>query len=237
MRIESYTVAHYGADYIGYALSSVAPFVDRMHVVYTPRPSHGHATELPCPDAREALMAEVSHLPRVRWHETDRFRDEGPQRDHALSLCEGDLALVVDCDEVWDGAALEAFLRFAWDGPQRDTLVRCRSPWRSFSWVCDDEMMPVRAIKKDGRGSAGFDGHFWHFGYAIRSEVMRYKLAIHGHKQELRPGWYGEKWEPWPPGDDLHPTCEGFWHPQPLDRDLLPPVMWRHPFWEMEPIP
>lgn len=243
MRVESYTVAHYGADWLGWALRSVEPFVDRMHVAYTPHPSHGHVTDAACPDSREAVMEAAFSVgsPKLRWHDVALFWQEGPQRDHALSLCDGaDLALVVDCDEVWDGAELERFLRFAWDGPQRDSLVACRTPWRSFRWLCEDPMQPVRAVKKAGSGVAGFPldaGRFWHFGYCVRSEVMRYKWRIHGHRGEAVEGWFERKWEPWPPVDDVHPTGCGPWNPRPMDRGRLPAMLREHPFWDMEPVP
>jgi len=241
MRIESYTILHYGADYVGYALRSVEPFVDRMHVVYTPHPSHGSRATVAPPEGRAQLHAAAMTAGRkVVWHDVDGFWQEGPHRDYALSLCQGDLALVVDADEVWDGAVLEQVLQFAYDGPQRDTLVACKTPWRSFRWLCQDPMQPVRVIKKSGQAVAGFPldrGWFWHFGYAVRTPIMTYKWQIHGHVSEMRPHWFRDKWAPWPPVQDVHPTCERTWYPEPFDRERLPALMHEHPFWDLEVIP
>lgn len=242
MRVESYTIAHYGKSYIGYALRSVYDQVDALHVCYTPHPSHGHVTDATPPDSRDEMFeAATSVGPKVRWHETDLFWQEGPHRDYALSLCRGDLALVVDCDEVWHPLTLEAALRMAWDGgPKWKWRVNFLTPWRSFNWICRDDMWPDR-IHDLRRGSdIGYVpthlGPIWHFGYAVRDEVLRYKMACHGHKDEWRDGWFEEKWSPWPPVKDVHPTCEGFWNPEPMNREALPEVMSTHPWWDVEPI-
>jgi len=242
MRIESYTVLHYGLDYLPYAIKSVIDQVDRFHVVYTPHPSHGSRTDVPPPETRAQLHAAAMAVgPKVVWHDVDAFWQEGPHRDYALSLCQGDLALVVDADEVWDGAMLERVLRFAYDGAHRDTLVACKTLWRSFNWLCEDPMQPVRVIKKAGTGTAAFapdGGWFWHFGYAVRDEICRYKWRCHGHLAEFRQGWFEEKWEPWPPVDDVHPTCaDHMWDPKLFDKERLPEVLRGHPFWDLEMIP
>jgi hypothetical protein len=244
MRVESYTVAHYGKDYLPWALSSVYDQVDKLHVVYTPHPSHGHATDARCPDSREEMFeAATSVGPKVRWHETDLFWQEGQHRDYALSLCRGDLALVVDCDEVWDAGVLEQALRMACDGDAHKWRVNFTTPWRSFGWVVRDPLQPDRIYDKRRGADAGHIGYvppdlgpIWHFGYAVCDEVMAYKMLCHGHKGEWRDGWFEEKWSPWPPVDDVHPTCEGFWNPEPMDRETLPDVMRSHPWWDVEPI-
>ena len=248
MRVESYTILHYGAAYVGYALRSIQPHVDRAHVVYTPHPSHGSRTDVPPPETRDELHAAAMDAgPHVIWHDVDAFWQEGQHRDYALSLCRGDLALVVDADEVWDGAVLERALRHAYDGSARQWLVNFQHYWRSFSWVCRDNMWPVRihdlrqpAKRRDGSGSVAYIpkdlGEIHHFGYAVRTEICQYKWRCHGHIAELRPEWWA-KWEAWPPGDDVHPTCLDTWTPEPYDKERLPGVLRDHGFWGMEPIP
>ncbi len=51
MNIHSYTIVHYGADYLGYALKSIYDNVDQMHVIYTPHPSHGYRIDIPSIDS------------------------------------------------------------------------------------------------------------------------------------------------------------------------------------------
>jgi len=241
MRVSGLTILHYGADYIGYAIRSVYDHVDVHHVVYTPTPSHGHQTTAVCPETKEQLLAQVlAYDPqhKIRWHEVDAFRWEGQHRDYALSLCQGDLALVVDCDEVWDGEALDQALKTAWDGEARNWLINFTTLWRSFDFCCRDNMWPVRIIdKRQKEGTAYIPkelGDIYHFGYAVRSQIMAYKVGIHGHKGEWRPNWWKEKWEVWPPPRDCHPTCLDTWFPVPYQRDRLPKLMRTHPFYGLE---
>jgi len=239
VHVEAYCIAHYGADYIGYALASVEPHVDKIHVVYTPHPSHGRTTDLPCPDTRQAMMDAALDVPKTIWHETSLFWQEGPHRDFAESLCRGDLALVVDCDEVWHGEVLEQALKMAYDGEAKRWRVNFTTPWRSFKWVVTDPLWPDRIIDlRPGKKGYGYvsASPIWHFGYATRTDIVKYKMSIHGHAGEWRPNWFADKWTPWPPVDDLHPTNVNFWYPQPLDRNRLPAIMHKHPFWELEPI-
>lgn len=235
MRVESYTALHYGKDYLRWAMLALRYHVRRAHVVYVPRPSHGHRTNLPCPETRDELRAEVADLPWVAWHDAS-FRHEGKHRDFALSLCEGDLALVVDADEVWAGDVLGRVLRHVYDEAKaRQWLVNFSTPWRSFDWLCTDEMWPVRIHDLRQHAKTGSYvpkelGPVYHFGYAVTDRVMRYKTAVHGHKGEWREGWLEEKWDRWPPSRDVHPTCEDTWHPEPFSRYDLPRLMWDHPF-------
>ena len=242
MRTESLMVLHYGLDYIGFALRSIYDQVDRIHVVYTPHPSHGTQTTLTPPDSREDLMAAALAVgPKVQWHDVNRFYQEGQHRDYALSLCRGDLVLVVDADEVWKPAELEAALKHAYDtAGSRTWLVNCITLWRSFRWVVRDNMWPIRIhdLRQPKDAGPGYIpqemAQFYHFGYAVRDQVLKYKMACHGHVGEWRQDWYATKWDVWPPQPDSHPTCLDTWFPEPFDRKLLPEVMWGHPFFNVE---
>lgn len=243
MQTDAYMIIHYGRDYAPYAIQAIDPLVDRIHVLYTPTPSHGHAANVPCPETREELRAACEGASgKVFWREAP-FRAEGAQRDYALSLCRpGGLALVVDCDEVWRPDVLETALQMAWDGSARTWRLRFTTLWRSFRWVCRDEMLPERIHDlRPGRQERWAAippelGEIHHFGYAVRDKIMRYKMLCHGHKGEWRPGWYEQKWSPWPPVQDVHPTCVGFWNPKPYDPAALAPNMRDHPFWGLERI-
>ena len=242
MRVEVYQIVHYGLDYIGSALRSVYNQVDAIHVVYSPHPSHGFKTDLLPPETREQLMAAALDVgPKVQWHDVDRFWTEGPHRDYALSLCRGDLALVVDADEVWEPATLEAALKHAYDkADARTWLINFTTPWRSFRWVVRDNMWPVRIhdLRQPQDAGPGYIpkelGDIWHFGYAVRDSIMKYKLSCHGHRREWRPDWYLTKWDVWPPQPDCHPTCLDTWFPEPYNKNKLPQVMWGHPFFNVE---
>jgi len=243
LKVESITILHYGLDYLPFALKSVYDQVDRLHVVYTPHPSHGHKTDAACPETEDELKeAALSVGPKVEWTKVERFWREGEHRDYALSLCgDADVALVVDADEVWDPDVLERALAAVWDGSAGTWRLEFRTPWRSFNWLCTDHMKPDRLRdqrpgRRDEFGYLPPEWDVWHFGYAVPSEILRYKMKIHGHLNEWRPGWYEEKWEPWPPVDDVHPTCKDTWHPAPFDKERLPGLMKLHEFWSLEKI-
>lgn len=251
MEVHSCTILHYGASYLAYALKSVYDQVNRLHVFYNPTPSHGTQTKLTCPDSRDdLLLAAFAYDPdeKIRWYETDH-RQEGPQRDAALEVCRqagAELVLVVDCDEVWSPSTLQLCLAHAYygrgpSGPSRNWLLNFTTLWRSFNWVCTDDLWPVRMIdlRQSEKTTAYLPreyGATYHFGYAVRDEVLRYKMAIHGHHAEWRPDWYDTKWNAWPPPDDCHPTNLNFWHPKPFDKENLPQVMRSHPWWGAERI-
>ena len=247
MNVQSYTILHYGADYLPYALRSVYDYVDQLHVIYTPTPSHGTMIDAAPPDSREELLhAAFAHNPdkKIKWYDVDWIRDEGPQRDTAVQICKqngADLVLVVDCDEVWPAATLQKALDYAWvHRSARNWLINFTHFWRSFDWVCRDNAWPVRIIDlrhDDGTGYIPKElGDIYHFGYAVRDEILKYKWLIHGHKAEMRPDWWA-KWNAWPPVDDCHPTNgEGWWKPERFDKAQLPVILLEHKFYNVERI-
>jgi len=247
MRVHSYTICHYGVSYLPYALRSVYDQVDQLHVVYTSHPSHGHRTDQPPPETREEIIkAAFAYDPqgKIRWYETDIWQ-EGPQRDRAVQICQeagAEMVLVVDCDEVWPYETLRQDLAFAQiQNKARNWLVNMLHFWRSFNWACSDNNWPVRIIDLRHKDSVGYlpqeFGRVWHFGYAVRDKIQKYKWQIHGHKDEGRPDWFEEKWDPWPPAMDCHPTNDNnWWMPEPFDKALLPEFMREHPFHNLERI-
>lgn len=243
MKVLAYCCLHYGKDYLPWAVRSVYDQVDRFVVLYCPHPSHGHRTDLPCPDGRDELVAAAHrHDPdgKVEWHDGDWWQ-EGSHRTSVRDHWRGeDLILPVDADEVWDARTLETMLTFGFDHDAHDYLLQSfLHLWRSFGWGCIDQMAPVRVIKPAGSGVAYLPkvGRAWHFGYAQRPEVVGYKWAIHGHKNELRPGWFGDVFMKWPERrTDLHPTCENVWNAESYDKEEMPGFMREHPFYDLEVI-
>ena len=245
-RIIAYMVAHYGKDYIPYALRSIVNHVSHVNIFYTPHPSHGHQTTAQCPETKEEIwQASDIGSDKIRRYELKNIFYEGQQRDHAVELCKqegADLILVVDCDEVWPAEVLTQALEFVWiENKARQWLINFTHLWRSFNWVCRDQGWPVRIL--DMRYNSGLAyvpkefGDIYHFGYAVSNSIMAYKWKIHGHRDELRPGWFENKWLQWPPPPDCHPTnSEGFWNPVPFDRDQLPSVLHDHPFFHLEKV-
>lgn len=250
MKTASYTICHYGSAYLDWALRSVSPLVDKSLILYTNHPSHGHRVDIPPIESRDEIMNSITNWNKLQWLDTDNFWQEGGQRDYAVSVAgrDADLVLVLDYDEVWEHSTLENVLKHVWDSNSaRNWLLNFSAHfWRSFNFACHDENWPVRIIDTRHSGGIGYIpielGPVWHFGYAISTKVLQYKLAIHGHHDELRPNWFEEKWQAWPPVEDCHPTNgrkdngEGWWNPQPFDRYLLPSLLHSHPYFNLTKI-
>lgn len=255
MRVNSYTILHYGKDYLTYSLSSVRQVVQNSYVFYTPTPTHGHTSDLAPPETRKEILDSiyVHHgegiftLPeKCVWAETAfNFNHEGQQRDYCLAKAAmgADLVLVLDYDEVWPESVLRAALDYVWqENKARNWLINFTHLWRGFDWCCRDDAWPVRIIDtRHNEGTAYIPrelGEIYHFGYAISDELMRYKLSIHGHKGEIRPEWYEMKWLVSPPVEDCHPANgrktdgTGYWNTEPFDRNSLPEIMRNHPLWK-----
>jgi len=252
--IMSYTICHYGVSYLEYALRSVYPIVDKSFVFFTPHPSHGHSSNLPPLETRDEIMASIpsSEWNKLTWVDTNGFYQEGEQRNYAVQtlINEGaSIILNVDYDEIWEQSNLDNSIKSVWDrNITRNWLCNMLHFWRSFNFVCEDDGWPVRII--DTRHTSGLNylspvefGKVNHFGYAITSELLRYKMSLHGHKNEWRKDWYEKCWLPWPPGNNVHPTNdlkengEGWWNPKPYDKNLLPDFMRSHKWYNEELIP
>ncbi len=250
MRI-AYTAAHYGKEYFAWAIRSVQDFVDEIHVIYTDLPSFGYPTNVACPDQESELREEAHRFLRkdlpLFWH-PGRWKSEGEHRNEILRIAKhrgAEIILSLDTDEVWDRKTLEEQLLAAERAPERDTLVPFVHFWRSFSHICSDPSRPVRIIKPAGVGIRYAEQKVpvLHFGYSIREELIRYKIAIHGHRGEWREEWLSSKFLSWAPGQltkDVHPTCgwnssfnDYFWNVRPVDPELtlvLDGTMHDHPY-------
>lgn len=231
-------VLHYGREWLFHSMRSVRPYVDEIFVFYTPKPSFGHSTSLPCPETREELM-EISKQFGVKWFEGEYVREQ-QHRDSAVVVCDragADTILVVDADEVWDPDHLKGVLNYVDGSKVKEWRVNMRHFWRSLNWICDDPCMPVRVIVPGGAGEGYLPvelGKVWHMGYAQSSRIIRYKMAIHGHANVIPPGWFKNVFLKWKPGvNDVHPTNEDFWHPKLFDKQEVESLVGDHPYYRL----
>lgn len=247
MRIISFTVLHYGSCYLKYALASVNPAVDAQYVLYTSQGSHGHRTSLPCPDTRDQLaaLAIAGAGDKLRWVEKD-FDSEGQQRDYIHQLePDADVIIVVDADEIWSELALSEGISKV---TTRDFVAkRQRVPfwhyWRSFKrGFMHDPAWPERIIcpkvNNNDRATLMTEGQIHHFGYAQRSEIVRYKLETHGHHNEFRHDvdWFTDVFMA-NRQTDCHPVGSDAWNCEDMDVSALPSVLNDHPFRDLDVIP
>lgn len=245
MKIVAFTALHYGIEYLDAAIRSVAPFVHEWHFAYSPVGSHGLRVPIQCPETGQQLRAAaeqafsrsaLQHNFTYNWY-TENWYSEGQQRDSIQRHApDADLIIVVDSDEVWAPEAIADALRVGAAQQTRDGLVPFWHFWRSFGWMCSDAQRPVRLIRP--HAPAGLTYHnlppVYHFGYAQRPEIVRYKIRIHGHRNEWRRDWLQrfEAWTPDGPHEDLHPVVYDLWTARPFAREQMPDILREHPYYE-----
>jgi hypothetical protein len=80
----------------------------------------------------------------------------------------------------------------------------------------------------------------YHFSTAQRMDIMRYKLEIHGHKDEIRPNWLSGIYEAWQPGmvidKGLHLVSYDLWNAVPFDKTTMPEILKQHPNYDKDVI-
>jgi hypothetical protein len=247
MKIVAYVALHYGKDYLAAAIHSVIEHVEELHVIYTSVGSHGHRTDVQCPETRKELYAIAYEAARHKlfWHD-GAWPYEGAQRDAIYEYApDADMILVLDADEVWaDGLAAYA-IEFA----QAANIRRIRVPmlhlWRSFyRGFAHDPAYPHRVIMPHApEGETTLhtwsdSQRIWHFGYAQRSDIVQYKLLTHGHKNEFRRDcdWFNDVFMT-NRQTDCHPVGSDAWNCEDIDQANLPTPLYTHPYRWIEVIP
>jgi hypothetical protein len=202
-----------------------------------------------CSDTRERLQQQAwsnDDKNKVVWHNGVWFR-ENQHRNAAFDYArkhEFDIVVALDSDEVWNTQYLKELIQEVYEKRSEKCLVWMRHLWRSFNYICDDPMRQER-IYYIGPNKTGLiysdkpTNQVWHFGYARRFEDIEYKISIHGHSKEWilpKQRWFEEKYKPFPPVMDVHPTCRDTWNPKPFNRNELPELMMDHPWFDKEVI-
>lgn len=247
-KILAYCPLHYGAEYLDAAIRSIAPFVDKIVILYSPEPSYGFGTVHRCPESREQLFdiacnaIDKYNVPeKLQWVDM-RADHEGDHRGLIYGYSEGyDGILAFDADEVFEPADVEGFINQGLDSEYRFIGVEGYiNFWKSFNWVCYDGFTPIRFYNlKAAGGKDTAKCRIYHFSTAQSFQMMDYKLKIHGHKNEIRPEWLHTTYKLWTPQNnygDLHLVAYGLWHPVQFDKTTLPEILKQHPNYNKEEI-
>jgi len=239
MRTMAYYPVHYGTEYFNASIKSIDPYVEKILVLYTAKPSYGHGTDKKCPETEEELKnIAFASSDKIEWINIDA-NNEGNHRSLAFDRADGyDVMVTLDTDEVWDPISLERCIKETYDGEAwRRNINGFVHFWKSFNWACTDQFEPGRLfnLKRNNTMEVPIVGTIYHFGYAQSDKIMNYKFEIHGHKNELKPGWLENTYYTWEPGrGDLHPTC-GVWpEARPFDKSTMPDVLKNHPNFNKE---
>lgn len=250
LRASAYYPLHYGREYLAYSIRSIYDQVDRIFLVYSIRPTWGTANTWPNPDSLQDLQAAVGAIAdpqrKIEWHIDDYSGIPGYNNIIGTNLCfqvaGSDICLNVDHDEIFDSDSLAEVISAVARGQAYRYRLDFVHLWRSFNWVCTDQMMPLRLRKKNGQGEAYLHTSkpVYHFGYAQRPALIDYKMSIHSHRTEFRwpaKWWLELKFMSWQPGsnvEDVHPVVHDIWDPKPFDKNELPKLMRKHPHWDVE---
>lgn len=246
MRVVAYIALHYGADYLHHAIRSIIDDVHEVIVLYTAQGSHGHRTDTICPDTREQLIdiAVEAAGGKLRWFD-GVWTHEGQQRDSIFSIVpDADVIVVLDADEVWAPGLLVNAIRETSAWHRRDIRLPMIHYWRSLKQaIMHDPALPVRLIYPHVKtGAETFTPSpltskpyqaINHFGYAQRSEIVRYKLLTHGHRNEFRRDcdWFNDIFMNPDRKTDLHPVGSEYWNVEAIE---TPDFMLDHPFAQLE---
>lgn len=235
-------IVHYGKEYLKEAIQSLAPWVEKIYIFYTASPSFGHGTEIPCPESESELKdIALAASKKVIWYPVAPG-NEGAHRGLILQHVAGyDGILTIDSDEVLDQADMPNALDLCFKTDKRYIgFGGYINFWKSFNYACYDGFTPIRFINLHNTGGAGVvPVRVYHFSTAQRDEIMRYKLLVHGHKDEIRPRWYEDiycKWSPENNFGDLHLAALGLWNATPFDKTTLPESLKAHENYNKEVI-
>jgi hypothetical protein len=243
MKVVGFVALHYGREYLGWSIRSIIDHIDELHIAYTAIGSHGHRTQVRCPETRDELytIAQAAAGDKLRWNDGE-WPHEGAQRDSIHEYApDADAILVLDADEVWSEGLAECVLSAAYQGvAPKITRVGIVHYWRSFYCsVLHDPANPVRMIYPKAHGGEGtLDQRHKnlvinHMGYAQSPEIVEYKILTHGHKGEWRKDvdWFKDRYLA-NAQNDCHPVGSEYWNPERVDpADYMPRFMTEHPYY------
>lgn len=248
MRIVVSVALHYGRCYLNHAIRSIINDVDEVIVLYSATGSHGHQTHVPCPDTKDELydIAYAAAGDKLKWYDGN-WQYEGQQRDSIFGIVpDADVIVVLDADEVYAPGLLNAAIEGTKDSGVRDIRLPFAHFWRSMKQaILHDPAYPVRLIyPKNKTGAMTFTPDqslpnlarsVLHYGYAQRSEIVRYKLLTHGHRAEFRRDcdWFNDIFMNPTRTTDLHPVGSNEWNWEAVD---VPEFMQDHPYANLEVI-
>lgn len=256
MRLAFFAV-HFGLDYLEWAVRSVKDGVDQIHILYADKPSYGYSVPgAVCPDSEEELRAAAARgagSTRLEWHHIKDTRTEGEHKNNAYRISQAlgaEAFTLMDADEVWDPASLVQSFDYVCKS-RSNTRWQCHFHhfWRSWKYTISDHFMPIRIVDMkaphrtpDGVLTLEQQGcPVYHFGYAQREAIMRYKFTCHSHRPELVENkiddWLDKKFYGWKLGDeDCHPSMR-IWKPEetgPGTMSKLREIMPDHPHRDLE---
>lgn len=232
---------HYGSSYLEATIKSIHPFVDKILIVYSDKPTYGHVGNIPNPDTQESLRSITDKFTKIVWWDVSNhwIQNEGTHRSLVYKYVNDqrgkinfDLVLPVDADEIHDPGHLPEMLRQGFLSNYHYHNIRGSQWyhfWKNHNEVNRDGFAPMRLINLNNnvRNTTYLEsGKIYHMGYAISREEMEYKLSCHGHKNEISNSWFRDKWLNYERGKTthLHPASKDVWIETETFNDKIPYV-------------
>lgn len=241
-KVLGFIPCHYGREYMDACVRSLAPFVDKIVIIYSDQGTQGTTVQVPCPESENELriIAEAAS-DKVVWVK-GYYGRETDHRSAILQFASGyDLILSLDTDEVLEPADVPGALEYAMQSSARYINIKgFINFWRSFNHVCLDGFLPYRIMNLHNQG--GMDTaecRIYHFGCAQDIEIVRYKWLVSGHRNEVKKGWIEDIYLAWTPENqiaDLHCVSYNLWNAVPFPKEALPDVLKDHPNFNKEVI-
>lgn len=247
LRVAAIVCLHFGADYLPYAIRSVADVVDEFIIMYSPVPNHGtYSSAVPCPESRDDLIAAAFTLDtafKTRWFDHAGWKSEGEQFFDGWKRTVANVILKLDCDEVYPPNLLIDAVNYGIQQNAYEIRLPLRHYWRSFHKAfTHDPAAPGRIylLNDEHKGDAvTFDTpdnayRVQHFGYAQNVELIRYKMSIHGHSSQFRQDcdWFNDVFLA-NRQFDCHPVGSEYWNAETVD---VPYYLADHPYANLEVI-
>ena len=182
MKVLGFAACHYGAEYEKEALLSIRDHVDKMHIVYSRKPSHGFETPLINPDKERTLrrIAEEVMWDKLIWESYDQFTSEIAHREMRYKHSAGfSLLLTIDFDEIHDPRFLQPALLEAYRGNKRFYGIRgFYHFWKSLDYYLKDDQTPVRIenLMRDNMEQGTVETVVYHMSLCQRMEIIEYKM-------------------------------------------------------------
>jgi hypothetical protein len=221
----------------------VLDVVDKVYVFYAPAPSLGQSTDLPIPDSESgdklAAIAQEAAGDKLRWVE-GTWNNRGDHRTQVFKYeKDADCIIDLDYDEIWNDPARSIELGF--ETGVRNVTHNMIHYWRSFTKaILHDPAFPRRLYypKAETADAQVTACPINHMGYAIPVDLCKYKIDIHGHKNEFNDHWgWLENVYIANRQTDCHIVGSQWWNTQTIaPLEYLPAFMSEHPYYGLEVI-
>lgn len=247
MKIAANYCVYNEANYIGYSLQSIYPFVDKIIILISDGPWKGQSGPK---DRTSEIITKFPDSEKKIVSHRGRWRNQTEERNYALRMSRDlgmDFYWVVDADEIYDERVAHfltgEILRYpeivnfycGWWTYWRSFYYRIEPPETSTFVIgrITPAFQFIHARQPEKGTSCSLDCFLHHYSYARPFERIKRKMTnITGPGSPVLPGWF-EKFKNWPQNKnigDLHPYWPGHWKKAIKITWEIPEILKSHPW-------